>query len=262
MDASPLAFIAVRFALAGLLMFAVMARGRLPRETLLPSLLLGTLLFAGFAFQTSGLVSTTPSKSAFITGFSVILVPLISRFQGYRIRLANAAGALLGVGGIYFLVRPTGVGTVNRGDWLTLFGAIAFAVHIVGVGVYSRRVSFRHLASAQIMVVAMLAALALPFRPSGSVHLHWTGRLLLAVLVTAIFATAIAFGTQVWAQQYTPPAHTALIFSLEPVFAAVISCIVTRERLGGKVLVGCALILTGMVISELWGGTLPSPVEG
>ena len=165
-DASPFPFIAVRFILAGLLMFGVMARGRLPRQALLPSLLLGILLFTGFAFQTWGLVFTTPSKSAFITGFSVILVPLISLFHGYPMRAANAGGAGLGLLGLYFLVLPSGIGAVNRGDLLTLFGAMAFAVHIVLVGTYTRRFSFLHLAPGQILVVGIIATLAVPFAPS------------------------------------------------------------------------------------------------
>lgn len=259
-DASPFTFIAVRFILAGLLMFAVMARGRMPRQALLPGTLLGFLLFAGFAFQTWGLVYTTPSKSAFITGFSVILVPLISIFHGYPLRVANASGAGLGLLGLYFLVVPAGTGAVNRGDVLTLFGAVAFAVHIVLVGAYARRFSFLHLAPSQILAVGIFATLAIPF--GGSLTLHWTGRLAFAIAVTAIFATALAFGIQVWAQQYTPPAHTALIFALEPVFAALTSRIVTKEHLGGKVLLGSAFILAGMVISEVWGGAAPAPVEG
>ena len=162
-DASPFPFIAVRFILAGLLMFGVMARGRLPRETLLPSLLLGIFLFTGYAFQTWGLVFTTPSKSAFITGFSVILVPLIALFHGYPMRAANVTGAGLGLLGLYFLVLPSGIGAVNRGDLLTLFGAMAFAVHIVLVGTYTRRFSFLHLAPGQILVVGIIATLAIPF---------------------------------------------------------------------------------------------------
>jgi drug/metabolite transporter (DMT)-like permease len=259
-DASPFPFIAVRFILAGLLMFGVMARGRLPRATLLPSLLLGILLFTGYAFQTWGLTFTTPSKSAFITGFSVILVPLISLFQGHPMRAANASGAGLGLLGLYFLVLPSGVGAVNRGDLLTLFGAMAFAAHIVLVGSYTRRFSFLHLAPAQILVVGIMATLAVPFGPAWT--MHWTGKLVFAIVVTAIFATAFAFSAQVWAQQYTPPAHTALIFALEPVFAALASRLVIKEHLGGKVLLGSALILAGMVISEVWGGATPAPVEG
>jgi drug/metabolite transporter (DMT)-like permease len=259
-DASPFPFIAVRFILAGVLMLGFLAHGRMPYPALLPSLWLGILLFSGYALQTWGLVFTTPSKSAFITGFSVILVPLLSLFHGYRIRAANAGGAGLGLLGLYFLVLPSGIAAVNRGDLLTLFGAMAFAAHIVLVGTYTRRFSFLHLAPGQVLAVGIIATLAVPFGPSWT--LHWTGRLVFAVAVTAIFATAFAFGTQVWAQQYTPPAHTALIFALEPVFAALASRVITKEHLGGKVLLGSALILVGMVISEVWGGAPPAPVEG
>jgi drug/metabolite transporter (DMT)-like permease len=260
LDASPFPFLAVRFTVAGLLMWLVMGRGRLDRQALLPSLVLGILLFAGYAFQTWGLTSTTPSKSAFITGVSVILVPLISLFHGYRLRAANLSGAGLGLLGLYFLVLPSGLDAVNRGDLLTLFGAISFAVHIVLVGAYTRRFSFQHLAPGQILVVGIVATLAVPIGPAWVVH--WSGRLIFALAVTAIFATGFAFGIQVWAQQYTPPAHTALIFALEPVFAALTSRLATGEHLGGKVLVGSALILAGMIISEMWGGAAPAPVEG
>jgi drug/metabolite transporter (DMT)-like permease len=112
---------------------------------------------------------------------------------------------------------------------------------------------------AQILTVGLLAALATPLDPS--LTLHWTRRLVLAWVVTAVFATGVAFAVQNWAQQYTPAAHTALIFSLEPVFAVLTSRLVIGERLGGKVLVGSALILGGMVLSEVWGGTAPSPME-
>lgn len=259
-DASPLLFIALRFLLAGLLMWWVMARGRIERKAVLPCLLLGLLLFAGFAFQTWGLLYTTPSKSAFVTGFSVILVPLISHFSGYRLGRGNAAAAGLGLVGLYFLVLPSGVAVVNRGDLLTMFAAISFAIHIVLLGTWSQRISFTQLAPGQILVVGTIAVLAAPFAPAPT--LHWTGRLIFAVAVTAIFATAFAFSAQVWAQQYTPPAHTALIFALEPVFALLTSIIVTGERFRGKEFLGFALVLTGMIVSERWGGTPPAPVEG
>jgi len=259
-DASPLLFVALRFLLAGLLMWWVMARGRIERKALLPSLLLGTMLFAGFALQTWGLLYTTPSKSAFVTGFSVILVPLISIFSGYRLSRGNTAAAGLGLAGLYFLVLPSGIGVVNRGDLLTLFAAISFAIHIVLLGLYARRISFMQLAPGQVLVVGTIAILAAPFGPATA--LHWTSRLVFAVVVTAIFATAFAFSAQVWAQQYTPPAHTALIFALEPVFALLTSLVVTGEHLGRNEYFGFALILAGMIISERWGGTMPAPVEG
>ena len=109
-------------------------------------------------------------------------------------------------------------------------------------------------------MVGVLAILAVEIGPRWTVH--WTARLILAIGVTAVFATAFAFAVQVWAQQYTPPAHTALIFTLEPVFAALTSWIATGERLGGNVLLGSVLILAGMIVSEVWGSTPPAPAEG
>jgi drug/metabolite transporter (DMT)-like permease len=206
------------------------------------------------------LIYTTPSKSAFLTGFSVILVPLILRLSGFRMGSATLVAGLLGLVGIYFLVAPSGMAAVNRGDILTLAGAVSFAVHIVLVGHYTKKCSFLHLVPVQILVVGLLSLVALPIVPNQT--LHFTTRLVGAILVTAVLATGVAFSIQNWAQQYTPAAHTALIFALEPVFAALSSWLVMRERFGGRVLVGSGLILVGMVVSEIWGVSLPSPVEG
>jgi len=259
-DASPLAFLAVRCTLAGLLLLVVMGRGSKNRPALGPSLVLGIFLFGGFAFQTSGQFYTTPAKCAFITGFSVILVPLILWVSGGRLRSASFAGAGLGLAGIYLLVLPSGLESVNRGDLLTLVAAVFFALHIVLVGSYTRRHSFLRLVPGQVLTVGLFAAAALPLDGAGM--LRWTPGLLLAFAYTSVFATGFAFSVQNWAQQYTPPAHTALIFALEPVFAAFASRVAIGERLGGKVLVGSALILAGMLVSEIWGGSVPSPVEG
>lgn len=259
-DAAPLPFIAVRFTLAGVLLFLVVSRGSVARQALGPGLILGLFLFAGYVLQTTGLVYTTPSKSAFITASSVILVPVIQALHGFRLRAAAIVGALFGLAGIYFLVLPSGLAAVNRGDVLTLVAATSFAVHIVLVGGYTRRFSFRHLVPVQILTVGLLAILSLPLVPD--LRFHWTAGLGAALVVTAILPTAFAFSVQNWGQQFTPPAHTALIFALEPAFAALTSRIVLGERFGGKVFLGAALIFVGMVVSEIWSGTPPSPVEG
>jgi drug/metabolite transporter (DMT)-like permease len=250
-DASPLVFIAGRFTLAGLLLFLTLGWRKLNLRCLGPAAVLGALLFLGYIFQTAGLIYTTPSKSAFITGFSVILVPVIMPLAGVRLRPGSAAGALLGLAGIYLLVSPSGSRGINRGDWLTLVGAIAFAAYIVMVGVYARSYSFVQLAPAQILIAGILAYAALPFDPHP--YLNFTPGLAGAVSVTAVFATAFAFGVQNWAQRYVPAAHAALIFALEPVFAALTSFWVMNERLGTRLLIGSAFILAGMVASETWG---------
>jgi drug/metabolite transporter (DMT)-like permease len=258
-DASPIPFLAVRFTLAGALLFLVLWRGPFDRKAIAPGITLGVFLFAGYLCQTWGLLYTTPSKSAFITGFSVVLVPALMMVGGQRMRPASVTGALVGLAGIYFLVVPSRLSSVNRGDVLTLFGACSFAIHIILVGRYTRRISFRHLVPLQILSVGILASVALPLDSTRT--LHWTWGLVGAIIVTAVFATGFAFSVQNWAQQYTPPAHTALIFALEPVFAAISSWIVMGERLGHKALLGAFLVLCGMIVSELGGGAAPSPVE-
>ena len=141
-DASPLPFLAVRFVLAGLLLLAILGRGQVARGAILPGFILGSFLFVGYLFQTHGLIYTTPSKSAFLTGFSVILVPLIVMLSGSRMGSGTLVGAVLGLAGIYLLVAPSGMATVNRGDLLTLVGACSFAVHIVLVGHYTKKFLF------------------------------------------------------------------------------------------------------------------------
>ncbi len=258
-NASPLPFLAVRFALAGALLILVLWRGPIDFKAILPGVVLGAFLFGGYVFQTWGLIYTTPSKSAFITGSSVIIVPLLMVLGGARLRAANYVGALLGLLGIYFLVVPAGFGSVNRGDIFTLFGACFFAIHIVLVGRFIQRFAYQHLVPIQVLAVGLLSFASLPIDRSRL--LHWTWGLAAAIVVTAVFATGFAFSVQNWAQQYTPPAHTALIFALEPVFAALTSRVVVGERLGTKALLGAGLILLGMIISELRGGSTPSPVE-
>jgi drug/metabolite transporter (DMT)-like permease len=259
-DASPLPFLAVRFLLAGLLLLMVLGRGRVGTETILPGSIMGLFLFGGYVFQTWGLVYTTPSKSAFLTGFSVILVPLIMMVLGQKLGPATLLGAVLGLGGIYLLVAPSGMSGVNRGDIFTLVGATSFALHIVLVGRYTKRFSFLHLVPVQILVVGLLASGALVIVPAQ--RLHFSSRFVVAILVTALLATGVAFSVQNWAQQYTPPAHTALIFALEPVFAAISSWLVLGEHFRGRTLAGAGLILAGMVVSEIWGARAASPVEG
>lgn len=247
-SASPLVFIAGRFTLAGAALFFTLGWRRLNLRSFRAAAVLGILLFLGYAFQTWGQEYTTPSKCAFITGFSVVLVPMITAAMGVRLRAASAAGAVLGLTGIYFLVAPSGHELVNRGDVLTLAGASAFAFYIVWVGIYAGKYSFVELAPAQILLVGLLAYLALPFDPTRRFNL--SAGLVAAIVVTALFATAFAFAVQNWAQRYIPASHAALIFALEPVFAALTSFCVLGEHFGGRVLLGSGLVLAGIIVSE------------
>ncbi|MCX7971055.1 MAG: DMT family transporter [Negativicutes bacterium] len=258
-DATPLYFVALRFTVAFMAM-AAMYPGQVVRAAR-PGcrgvvVAAGLFLLIGYTMQTWGLVYTTPAKSGFITGFSVIITPLIARLWRYplpdRATFAGIGCALIGLG---LLTLDSGLGAVNLGDCLTLICAAAFAFQIVMVGHYARRIDPVSLAAGQIGVVAALswpAALIIEPRPD-----HLTPRLAAAVLVTALLATVLAFLVQSVAQKYTSAARTALIFTAEPVFAGLFSWWFIGEWLAPAQMMGCLLILYGMVSPELilfWHG--------
>ncbi|MBI4467269.1 MAG: DMT family transporter [Acidobacteria bacterium] len=256
-DVSPLLFILLRFAIAAPLLLLVFGRrrgwgqGGVARA----GFLVGAFLWAGFAFQTVGLQYTTPAKSAFLTAWTLVLVPVIAAavFR-QRVRLLVAAGVGAATLGVYLLTVPAGAFTVGRGEMITLFCTIAFAGHIVAVGHYVPRHGFAGLAIWQMVAALALSAASVPLAGLTGleqVEIAWTGRLALALGVTAVLGTGLAFSVQTWAQQLTSPTHTALIYSLESVFAALTSYLVLGERLGPRGLVGAGLILAGVVLAEL-----------
>jgi len=172
-------------------------------------------------------------------------------------------GALAALVGLYYLSVPTeGFAALNQGDLLVLGCAVLFAFHIIFVGLYSPNHSVAALSLIQVATTGVLSLAALPllfatgWEPP---RLVWTSSLIWAVLITAVGVTAIAFTVQVWAQKYTTATHTAILFSLEPVFAALTSYIVMSERLSGRALFGAALILAGIVLAELKGPTQATP---
>lgn len=262
-DASPLVLILLRFAIAAPLLLFIFGR-RTPLRV--PGLaraggIIGLFLAAGYAFQTIGLQYTTPAKSAFVTALSVVLVPLlvVLVFRS-RLRLWAVAGVGAAALGMFFLTVPPGEFTIARGDLLTLVCALAFAGHIVAVGHYAPRYSFAGLAVWQVAAALVLTGLAVPLAGSTgweTLHLEWSGRLALALGVTAVLATALAFSLQTWAQQSTSPTHTAILYSLEPVFAALTSYVFAGEHLQRRELLGAGLILAGVLLAELRAATGP-----
>ena len=136
----------------------------------------------------------------------------------------------------------------NRGDVLTVACAVAFAFHLLALTYFSQREHFEAVALGQIVCAAILSWLALTFEPPRAI---WSSRTILAILITAVFATALAFALQTWAQQYTTSARTALIFALEPVFALVTAIAIGGESLTVSRSLGCTLILTGILVVEL-----------
>jgi drug/metabolite transporter (DMT)-like permease len=263
-DVSPMLFNAVRMSLAAVLLALVYARQlrQTTRSALRAGLTVGIFLWLGYEFQTGGLVHTTPSKSAFLTAVSVVLVPLFLAVIFHRKRIPR--WTLIGVGvaflGLYLLTIPAreGFSGVNVGDILTIGCAVAFAFHIILLGRATAENRFEQIAVLQTATAAALMLLSVPILEAPRVV--WSQQLVVAIVVTGALGTAAAFSIQAWAQQFTPPTHTALIFSLEPVFAAITSYLVLGERLGWRGTVGAVLIVAGVLASELKSGS-STPVE-
>jgi drug/metabolite transporter (DMT)-like permease len=225
---------------------------------------IGFFLFGGYVLQTTGLKFTTPSKAAFLTGSSVVIVPIIlAAFGLRRITAWIWAGAIAALAGLYLLtIPPEGVRGLNRGDPLVFLAGIMFALHIIFVGRYVEHHSVGELTFVQVAATGVLATLFIPIFSAlrwESPHWAWTGKLIFAVLITALGSTVVGFSLQVWAQQHTSPTETAILISLEPVFATLTSWLLERERLGPRGLFGAGLIFAGVLLAELKGPAPAAP---
>jgi drug/metabolite transporter (DMT)-like permease len=266
-DVSPLLFNLIRMTLAFLCLALIYRRhlGRIGRPALLSGAVIGFCLAMGYQFQTAGLRLTTPSKSAFITGMVVVLVPVLSSIPGLRPHAArfpawNAwCGAFTAFVGIVLLTTPPGsafdLRSINPGDLLTFGCALGFSLHVLALAHLAPRFPFEQLAVLQIGFCAAFMALSLALLEHP--RIHWSSRVVAAILITAVLATAVAFTVQSWAQRYLPATHTALILALEPVFAWITSFLVLGERLGRRSASGALLILAGIALTEF----VPSPVQ-
>ncbi|WNG34192.1 DMT family transporter [Archangium violaceum] len=251
-DGDPYSFVALRFCLGALALTAVARRQMLVPHTLRRGLVLGVFLFLGFVLQTVGLVSTTPSRSAFITGLYVVFVPVLGLALFRRVpRVSSWVGVVLAAVGLRYLTgAELGVGGLSSGDWLTLGCAVAYAVHILLTERYAPKTGVVALVAVQLWVVAVLSALCLPFT---QVRVEWTPAFLGAVLYCGLLASAMGICVQTWAQARTTAVRVALICSTEPVFTGVFSVALGYEKLGVREWVGGGLIVLGVLVAELGG---------
>lgn len=236
--------LALRFTLAALLLSWV----RFDWRALRPAVILGLLAFAGFATQTLGLVSTSASKAAFITGLSVILVPLLSAlWLRRRVAARVFIAALLALAGLG-LMTLTSVSGVSAGDLWVLLTALTYALYIIYLGEVAHRYDPLTLSSLQHWPMALLACLwAAP--QLGSLA-SVPGSTFAAIFYLAAVATALVAVLQTYAQRVVPAYLTALVFVLEPVFAALFAFLLLGEALGPLGWLGAALILAAMLMSE------------
>jgi len=253
----PFLFNGVRFALGGLVLLPFILRRRGRGATPAPSgrgpllrdgALAGLVLFGGATLQQWGIVTTSAGKAGFITGLYVILVPILGLFLGQSTRRVTWLGAALAIVGLYLLSVRGGF-RMAGGDLLVFAGAFFWALHVQLIGRFVTRQDALTLASTQFFTVSLLslAAAGLFETWSGPALMNAAGPLLYAGLAS----TGIAYTLQVVAQRRAHPSHAAILLSLEAVFAVLGGWMLLHERFGAREFAGSALMLTGMLVSQL-----------
>ena len=243
------AFLAVRFAIASLTL-AVPAAPRLRslgRDGWRAGLALGLLLAAGYALQTAGLQRTTVSSTGFITGLYVVFTPILS-FALFRIRVGRAAWAGVGLATIGLaLLSGVDAGSVE-GDLLVLAGSAAYSLQIVLMERFAPR--YDPLAFTLAEMLAAFAGFTAVAVALGQLEVPRGWTVWGALLVTGVFASALAFLVQTWAQRRTSATRTALAFAMEPVFTAIFGYTLAGDRLGAVGWLGCGVIMAGILLAE------------
>jgi drug/metabolite transporter (DMT)-like permease len=243
------AFLTLRFAIASVVLAVPAAKrlGSLGRSGWVAGSALGLLLALGYALQTAGLERTTVSSAGFITGLYVVFTPLLALLL-FRTRVGGAVwiGVALAVVGLAML---SGVGAGDPlGDLLVLLGSAAYSVQIVLMERFAPR--YDPVAFTQAELLAAFAGFAVVAVGLGQVEVPHGWTVWGALLVTGIFASALAFLVQTWAQQRTSATRTALAFAMEPVWAGFFGFWLAGDRLGALGWGGCALIMAGIVVAE------------
>ncbi len=254
-EVSPSLFIAARFGIGALLLglFLIRQLGSISRVTIKKGLILGAMLGVGIVIQNHGIYQTTASKSAFITGLMVIFTPIAQFILERRLpRIGNIAGIIIVTAGLFLLTSPDG-SEINRGDLLVLLSAVIFGVYIVYIDLYTKGETVLHLSFVQVTVTTLTAAAVLPFE---TIVFQPTTQLIVSLLYMGTCATIVTTYMQTRFQQDTTPTRAVIIFTLEPVIAAVLAYYVLSEQLGFMGIVGAGLIIVGILISEFMDNLL------
>ena len=252
-DVSTLLFLALRFAGAtAALLFVFRKHFRSPNlsYSLRGGFFAGTCLFAGYVLQTFGLKYTSASKTGFITGLYIPLVPLFSSIFYRRLpQIAELAGVVTAFAGLALMTVERDLLSLSLGDLLVAGCAVAYALHMLVLGRYAKAANTGVLTVTQIATAGLLSAAT--FWWAEPIRIQWSRDVWIALVVTSLLATALAFAVQTWAQRWSSPTRTALIFSMEPVFAWATSYAVAGELLSRRATVGAGLILAGILMVEL-----------
>ncbi len=253
----PYTYLTYRFLLAVLILVVIFWK-RLKKFNIMilkKGSLIGIFLFLAYTLQTVGIKYTTATKAGFITGLSVVLVPIISHFFiKEKINRNSVIGVVLAFAGLWFLNYSSSL-SFNLGDFLVLLCAFCFAMHIISVGLFSKKLDYVLLAITQITVVFVLSLLMALIFERPAIHFSYSADIWWSIVITGVFATALAFYMQNKFQRYSTATKTAIIFSGEPIFAAMFAYLLLGEKVGLVAWAGGLLIIFGMIVSQK-GSTL------
>ena len=259
----PFTFNGIRFAIGSLSLLPLVVIGREQRTAtnkimpppglkiiLFGGAALGLALFSGASLQQIGLVYTTAGKAGFITGLYVIIVPLLGLFWRQQPKIGTWIGAVLAAVGLYFL-SVTEEFTIELGDLLVLIGAFFWAAHVLIIGCLSPRINPVKLAFSQYVACSILSLMTACVIENISMLAIFQAAI--PILYGGLLSVGIAYTLQVIAQREAHPAHAAILLSLEAVFAAIGGWLILGEIISARGLFGCGLMLSGMLLSQLWG---------
>ncbi len=247
----PFYFLTLRFLTASVLFFLIAFKKlkRTSKQEIKAGLILGILLFAGFASQTAGLVYTTASKSALITGVNLLIVPFAQYFIIKRkVGLENWIGVIAVLLGLFLLTNPAANG-FNKGDFITIICAFAWAFYIIYLDVFSRKNNLYALVLTQFIIVTVLSFIfAVAFENINDVVFSSTS--ILGLLYTGILATLLATFLGNKYQKDTSPIRAALIFTIEQPAAVILAIIILNDEFLALQIVGVLLMISGILFSE------------
>ena len=266
-DVSTMFFIAIRFSIVSILLIPVFIKLRkeFTKEVLIAGSILGLILFGGFATQTAGLKFTTATKSSFLTGSAVVMVPLLQIIiEKKKPNTGAIIGVILVFIGILFLssnsksifsIFQEFKDNFTFGDFLTLICALFFAFYIIYIDVFTKRHNIWLMVIMQVGVTSILAFIATfisSFSGIEEIKIKFTNYLLFGLFYTSVFTTLITTVMQTRYQKLISPTKAGIIFSLEPVFAAIFAFFLLHEEITNLGYIGAGIIFTGLIISELF----------
>lgn len=244
-------YLIIRLNLAALMLslYAFRYRKELSLQTLYHGIVMGVFLFLSYFFQMWGIQYTSASNAGFITGLNVVFVPLFSIFFfGAHPRVSSIVGVTFATTGLYFLSGGD-FSALSKGDWLVFVCAVTVAFHVIYTGKFASKNNIYLLTSVQLCVTGLLSLTLIPFESESFPPINLNIILLLFYL--ALFGTVYTFLMQTAMQRFTTATRTALVFSLEPVFAALFAFLIVGEILTPTGWFGGILIIFGMLIAEI-----------